>query len=1491
MKQSKKINSGSVLVVTLISIAVGATLVGSLMKYSSQDYSSIEKEIGHTKASETLKLAMIIYNSSVEGEELTTAQLNTVKTLIGGGGSDTPIFGKTSGGTPSSIPGFEDYSVLWETSVSTLENTMTPPIDSKGFWYFEGTQTNTVKSTLSGDNVPAIRNNSHARYTSNNLIQVIPVFSMLSFYEKDWEISAHYESAQLIGHIHTNGSIFVDCRDSSNDRVSFHGLQNYPILTCNQYVYRRGRNGATSYYKFGTQANAGLDFYVYNDSKFNSLISASDFNYTKETSRIFTRDMTPDFTVYEEKPASSDTGLEPEYRRFGEGDVDTTYGYAFTGKSKITPTDTFDAARTPSGTYGVIQWDSADEDKKLNLSDSINPYQYIEDIQYQNTPDTQSYSPRASNYLEDSSMNNRIAAQAFNSIAPLVIRDGVAYYRTKPGGDLHPVMGLLTTNASFYPSSTHPERKRYADLRWYGWFGMNEAGSEPTPSNPARWHFPIKSVTFNATKDINNAGSASNSAEGSAVAFTFRSADIHNPVTDGVRDGSGNVVAPKWIRTDIDMTGLNGYPPSDNTAQATQAAVDTATGAGIGMFNVSYPTIDGDNYERYDPVRVGYNVVKSEIRKLYNACHIYTSAHDGTRMLNKDFSDPGAEKAPDIWGTGANSMQDDDGVDYDNADGDSDDTTGKDYSSFWNDDGAQITGFEYMRFVIRTPTSTSLRIHEIEFRDASNSTNYPVSAMTSDTGPSPLNATASSGSNVYKVFDNINNSTSNYWTPSAAASGSPAIHWIKIKLEKGILPNRITVYATRKTSGSPTFNGPTSFYVEGSTTGAFTGEQTQLTGNLTPSSWSTSSVVSQNFSTLSYTFTPPSPKYYQYQRDQSTTNTDASAGTLSLGSTEDATPKIELFPIRHKSLCDTGTDPTAMTDWYIYRSTLPLCDRTLQMPATRNALTDVPTSSTRKSNFGYGINFPNWLTLACNAPEMLARKSSSAVTFETPDKGFSYYAGDCGGYYGNDNLCMIDGQEKKILAFTEIDLSELTPECFKFNGLETEWGFNFDTNDASVNDSNSLQNIIYVVNTTMGKNFFGKRVHCGGVRLKRGAVIPFKLSIATPNALHIWGDFNCPGYWHHGKNSGNGSVSYWVPSSREHAPGTSIPVQSVGLYADNISAYENSWIPFDQSDGNTNSDDLTKNTAVSIGGKNYYYGCFQNTVDYRTNEAIFYDHKLWWEDDGMRREGTNSVSAKGAQLFLNYHEMIFNHVDNDCYKLNSAWGDNDGASTNNRNSSNQIWKHVPIGINAALMYGNVESRLPSYFKDSDVTGIPVNCPSSIDKLDWYMSWIPRAKWQETKRDWMINTKANTITNGGFDPSVQDDSSFYKPAQPLSLSNYYGTAFPGSTNEMKWENCKLKFCGGGMLYDIRYHTSQEENLSETVTRQDFGRNIRGAFTCIFESRQGTHGWNNTMLGTESQQTFYSYDMNFNTSSKLPPGTPMTTVVGKGNYSIEGAKWEY
>lgn len=1477
---------GSVLAMAILVIGIGSAIVGSLMNFVGQDTMAVEKEIGHIKSKQVLTLAANLYNETIGNETgtVTSAQITTLTQLIGGGGALRPLFGQSTSNEISTIPGFDEYSVLWDQTSNVNSTTMVPPSGPNGFWYFPGTMSANITAIHTGTNVPATRNGSRAMLSSNNETQTVPVFSMLSFYDKDWEISAHWESAQCVGHIHANGSIYLDCRDSGPDRISFHGLQNYPILSANKAVYRRGRNGATSWYKHGNQANAGLDFYVYSESNFNNLVSSTDHNYSNNNSRLFTRDLTPDFTSYEVGNISDDSGQEPQRRRFAGGNVGDDYGYVFTGVSSVT-SQNFISTDTNGDDVPVIQYD--DQVDKLTPPVAINPYQYIEDIQYFDTPDTINLQPPlSSNYQEDTTAGGDLADLAFNAIAPLVIRDGVAYYRTTPGGSLTPVLNnLLSDNDCAYPDSSHANARFYGDLRWYGWFGMYD-GVSPSETNPARWHFPIRSVTFNSTEDAANAGSAATSAEGTAVAFTYDSATVHDPVLQGMATLGGTAVNATWIRTDVDMSDLPGYPPSSASAPS-----DLTNGDGVGMYYSSYPTIEGNSYERYDPVRVAYNVVKSNVRTLHNVGHLYTSRHNGLVMLNENGSVPSAGSAPDIWGSSISSSNFGGGIDFDNADGDINDNTGVNFSAFWNDDGVLVNpSHRYWRIYI-TANNGGSTVRITEARWIVGGVDTPPFPLTSNSSPSPYVASASSTTsnrNPWEAYRNVTNSESSTWQSSGNVP-----QWLSLDFGTDVAPTAIFITA-RDTGGAvPANQAPLDFQIQYSDDNSNWNTLTDFSGQ---TAWAAGEerefVLSGD----------AGPYFYNYRRSQSTTVPDARNGSLFPSSVLDTTPRVELFPIRHATMTNLSTSANSMDDWYIYKSTLPLSDRTLSMPSNRNSLDGINYSSgnvliasNRTTNFGYSgspTGNHNWFVMLNNAPEMLARQAdgSSGITFETTADtagiganglGFSYNGSDTGGYYGNDNLCMIDGQEKKIVVFTELDLAEFTKEALMFNKLDTAWGFTFNSNTATVTDDGMLQNMVYIVNTSMGDNFFGQRVHTGAVRLKRGQLMGYPLSIVSPNAVHIWGDLNCPGYWHHGKNQGSNNVTYTVPATREYDPGTTLSKSPVAIYADSIHAYENSWIRFNPI--NTSANDI----------RDSGYGSLQNNLGSGTGdhqERISFDHKLWWEDDGMRRSGatggadTPVISGFGSQYFMNYHETIFNHDNNDYYLTNSAW---------NRGRSSQIWKHVPQGINAALMYGNITSKLPSYFYDVDVQPLLSTRPASVDLLTWLMSWIPRSRWVEMERDEMRNDiGSGTVTNGGFDPTIGGSRpEFYAPASDLTPSNYFGKNFPGS-GYSEWEEVKLAFSGGGFMYDIRFHTNHTHNLAEwTNGRQTFGRNIKGAFACLFDSRQSTHGYNETILGSENQQIFYAFDRDFEDSDQLPPGTPMTTIIPDVAYTIEGSKWEF
>jgi hypothetical protein len=1485
MKTTRQKKQGSLLALTIIGAGIGILVVGSLLQLSLQDFSATEKEIGHAKSAQNLKLAHLIHTKSVQNYNAKnlTAPLKDEKKaalsdLIGGGvKQDAPnsIFGKNS-----VIPSLKQFGVVWD---GIAEGKLSK-----------------ITSTHENNETSSFRQGSKAVLsvtTPASTSKPLDFFGMLAFYKKDFDIVPQYRRTHLIGSIYTDGNFYLDCSPSRPDKtkdstgiremekIVFHGLQGQSILITDKSVFRRGRNGQTLYhykdpghqhalpdlYKGGSvyNRNLGLNFSVYEDDDFAKLFYGEKVDYWAKLfignfyrgwrgnypnkSLIFDKFLTSEFTNDEDSsqtPAKEaphvDNADETLRRRFAGQGVTDPFGYVYTGVSKIKSSDTFDAPAVKSGdpAVPVIKFGKGEGTNKLvNFSKKMHPHQLMEDIQKDNTWDTVEYpdpndstKTLPSNYSEDSS--GVLKETSMSALAALVIRDGCVYLREEPAGrltmvrcygndpqvrypnfgrergtEIHPASGVATFTGTIYPA--HPQQNPiYGDMRWYGWFGQYDSKpTEPSPSNPARWHFPIRTVTFNkgpsATPGEGGVDPIWASDTQGSISPTLEASHTYGP-----EDGCNYHEDARWIRTDVDLNEISGYP------QFNADAGDATMGAGIGMWNNAYPTMSTGGIERFDPVRVAYNVVKAEVRRLYNLDHIYTSRHNGVRMLNRDGSLPAALAAPDVWGPIANGgMPFAAGVDYIG------DGVADDYSAFWNDDGARVTLTEERQ------------------------------------------------------------------------------------------------YRFRRSQANPT---------------------RAIDGILAPDGPIDDPVLS-----------PELPNVARYSRHPA----------LPIRA---YTPKVELFPIRHKSLIDLN-DPaqpnTQMTNWFIYKSTLPFSDRTLRMPADRECLTgwtwdsgNAPVAplnyaaklvngvpiAPRMQNFGYAgatiggaqgngfgaaghynnpnalnTNFHNWYTLLNNAPEMLARRGSgvAGITFE---RDFHYNASDTGGYYGIDNLCMIDQQEKKIVVFTEIDLSEFTYECFRFNNIFPGAGFNGESN--TITGKDKLQKIIYVVNTTMGKNFYGKRVHCGAVRIVRGHMLAHPLTIATTNALHVWGDFNYPGYGHHGV-SYDDNLFYNVPTTKEHDPNTTYTIQPAALYADTIHAYPNNWIPFDPTSAEADYQSIFGDKA----------GNFQETTN--GNNFNYFDTRLWWEDDGARGKlpfKSHGSKATGefidykldeaeaqiapyasGQRFLNYHELIFKHANNDYYaKYSTDLADAPGDA-NNRREQSSLGKYGPQVIYAGLVYGGVESRLPSMFKKEDVDKVNkiVSRPPIVDELDWLMSWIPRANWEELTRDQMRDDDAvnNTLTKVGLKIPATP-TGLYNVGGTLTLSDYYGRSFPS------FEDCKIKFSGGGFSSNaVRHHVNHsypaKSESSTSYPVQDINLNIFGSMVCLFDARQSTHGWNPTIIGTKKPELSYSYytsklDKNGHPEEGFyvpfksnPPGTPSNDgkssigTEGKTTYSIEGTRLKY
>jgi hypothetical protein len=308
---------------------------------------------------------------------------------------------------------------------------------------------------------------------------LIPVFNMLAFYDTDFEIANSYEEADFFGRIHTNGSVYIDARQAYNDAMRFHNEEGVPTISCTGNIFRRAKTGQCSEFTESPYDANGIRFFYYDSGTFANIIDAHSI-YNGATT-----DGSHAFVVPLMQEHTNSSGDATKKRHGGclwnpnDTNVYNGYGYVFIGDR--TPPD--DYLRSASGDdYYILQADQLPQNQVPELEPpvTINPYSFIEDVQYGDTADTINYSDAPSNFSEDT--NNRLKALAFCSRAPLVIRDGVAYYRTSPGATLSRVSGM-----------SYPDGQTYHDLRWYGHFGSS---ADPENGNPDRWHFPIRSVTI-----------------------------------------------------------------------------------------------------------------------------------------------------------------------------------------------------------------------------------------------------------------------------------------------------------------------------------------------------------------------------------------------------------------------------------------------------------------------------------------------------------------------------------------------------------------------------------------------------------------------------------------------------------------------------------------------------------------------------------------------------------------------------------------------------------------------------------------------------------------------------------------------------------------------------------------------------------------------------------------------------------------------------------
>lgn len=165
---------------------------------------------------------------------------------------------------------------------------------------------------------------------------------------------------------------------------------------------------------------------------------------------------------------------------------------------------------------------------------------------------------------------------------------------------------------------------------------------------------------------------------------------------------------------------------------------------------------------------------------------------------------------------------------------------------FGSGSGGALT-YRYLRFhqTANVGALNPASLWELDYSADGGTTYVPTATMTSNTAPSPLVASSdlnAVGYEPYRAFDNA----STTGAPWKTLSGDAHPHWITIDLGagNGITPNRVRFVTSNDAGDDLT---PKDFTIQGSNTGAFTGEQTTLFTK-------TNEVTQPDRTTMTYSF-------------------------------------------------------------------------------------------------------------------------------------------------------------------------------------------------------------------------------------------------------------------------------------------------------------------------------------------------------------------------------------------------------------------------------------------------------------------------------------------------------------------------------------------------------------------------------------------------------------------------------------------------------------
>ena len=586
---------------------------------------------------------------------------------------------------------------------------------------------------------------------------------------------------------------------------------------------------------------------------------------------------------------------------------------------------------------------------------------------------------------------------------------------------------------------------------------------------------------------------------------------------------------------------------------------------------------------------------------------------------------------------------------------------------------------------------------------------------------------------------------------------------------------------------------------------------------------------------------------------------------------DSSTPKVELFPFNDPTVKSVpyaaGIADQEMYTYGIYKATLPLSDRTIPMPTT-GLETDIP-GGTRENpandqqRYTYTMEYlnkfnytniptgnelntrPAWYWILNNYPEMLKRATKGG-TGNVPDYDslFWYNGGPFGGYYGNDNLCMFNEREKKFVVFSELDLVELSRNAMNFYARYNKGSYhlrdhdNNDDGDKFDRGSNLYQNI-YITNSTLGENVYGKLVHCGAVRLKRGRQLPENgVSISSSGPVYIWGDYNWPGFRHEVNVNSSSIVNYNVPNNitfnAEIANDWQNTDNSLVIACDSVNVLPNTWF----SGGGSFQEGISSSP----------FGTYSNS---QTSQTVSFDSQLWWEDDGVRVLGNGNINGTDddgvLEDYINYTALVFDNSNMTNTNKQHVVGANRGVQK-------PILSFATQGIRAGILYGSVESKRPLNFpatptydyypaaisNRADDTAVntfwsslgSVSGTDAVSELDWYLCWADDPAQQMELGEVEMLSLATTGASGS-----------------LQLVDYLGknfSQFAGSvTNEESLENLKSYFYGGGVNNAFRFHTPYYNGL--VVNSDVMKLHLSGSLLSIYRSNQDNSFMNRFQLG--------------------------------------------